>query len=142
MVSLRNVKSEEQTRVSGDRLFHARRAAATGKARSLRAARRVDGTPAVSWCQQRGDSNERRCLMPAAGCQTDTPVLWHAHNGTQEHTTGTGFALGRATSEALVAVELCLLMSGASRQAKLRHSARTAVGPARIQRFRIATVQQ
>jgi len=37
------VKSEEQARVSSGRLFHAR-AAATGKARSPRVARRVDGT--------------------------------------------------------------------------------------------------
>jgi len=36
-VSLRNVKSEEQARVSSGRLFHAR-AAATGKVRSPRVA--------------------------------------------------------------------------------------------------------
>ena len=52
-----------------------------------------------------------------------------------EHTTGTGFAPGRATSEAPVAVGLCVLTSGASRQAERRHSARTAVGPAGIQRY-------
>jgi len=38
--------------------------------------------------------------MSAAGCQTGTPVLCRAHNGTPEHTTGTGFAPGRATIEA------------------------------------------
>jgi len=31
--------------------------------------------------------------MSAAGCQTGTPVLCHAHNGTPKHTTGTGFVL-------------------------------------------------
>jgi len=46
LVSLRNVKSEEQARVSSGRLFHAR-AAATGKARSPRVARQVDGTYSV-----------------------------------------------------------------------------------------------
>ena len=45
-VSLLNVKSEEQARVSSGRLFHAR-AAATRKARSPRVARRVDGTCSV-----------------------------------------------------------------------------------------------
>ena len=45
-MSLRNVKSEEQARVSSGRLFHAR-AAATGKARSPMVARRVDGTCSV-----------------------------------------------------------------------------------------------
>jgi len=79
----------------------------------------------VSWCQ------------PAAGCQTGTPVLCHAHSGTPEHTTGTGFVPGRVTSEAPVAVGLCVLnlTSGASRQAERRHSAWTAVGPAGIQRY-------
>jgi len=43
LVSLRNVESEEQARVSSGRLFHAR-APATGKERSPRVARRVDGT--------------------------------------------------------------------------------------------------
>ena len=40
--------------------------------------------------------------------------MCHAHNGTPEHTTGTGFVPGRATSEAPVAVGLCVLTSGAS----------------------------
>ena len=40
LVSIRNVKSEEQAGVSGGRLFHAR-TAATGKTRSPRVARRV-----------------------------------------------------------------------------------------------------
>ena len=71
--------------------------------------------PAVSWCQQSEDSDERRSLMSAAGCQTGTPVPCHAHNGTPEHTTGTGFAPGRVTSETPVAVELCALTSGTSR---------------------------
>jgi len=56
LVSHRNVKSEEQAQVSGGRLFHAR-AAATGKARSPRVARRVDGTCNVvvsaKWRQRR-----------------------------------------------------------------------------------------
>ena len=38
--------------------------------------------------------------MSAAGCQTGMPVLCQAHNGTPEHTTGTGFVPGRITSEA------------------------------------------
>jgi len=70
--------------------------------------------------------------MSAAGCQTGMPVLCHAHN---EHTTGTWFAPGRANSEAPVAMELCVLTSGTSRQAEQRHSARTAVGPAGVQRY-------
>ena len=126
MVSLRNVKSEEQARVSSGRLFHARDAA-TGKARSPRV---------VSWCQQSGDIDERRSLMSAAGCQTGTPVLCRAHDGTPEHTTGTGFVPGCVTSEAPVAEGLCVLTSGASRQAERRHSAQTAVSPAGIQTYR------
>ena len=128
MVFLRNVKSEEQVRISSCRLFHAR-AAATGKARSPRVARRVDGTCSVVV------SAEQRHPRAAIGCQTGTPVLCHAHNGKAEHTTGTGFVPGRATSKAPVAVELCVLTSGASRQAERQHSARTAVGPAGIQRY-------
>jgi len=46
LVSFRNVRSEEQARVSGGRLFHAH-AAATGKALSPRVARQVDGTCSV-----------------------------------------------------------------------------------------------
>jgi len=46
LVSLQNLKSEEQARVSTGRLFHTR-AAATGKARSPRVTRRVDGTCSV-----------------------------------------------------------------------------------------------
>jgi len=85
-VSLRNVKSEEQAWVSSGRLFHAR-AAATGKAWSPRVSRRVDDTcSVVVSSQQRGHIDERRSLMSAAGCQTGTPVLCHAHNGTPEHT--------------------------------------------------------
>jgi len=42
-----------------------------------------------------------------------------------EHTTGTWFAPERVTSEAAVSVELCVLTSGASREAERRHSART-----------------
>jgi len=89
----------------------------------------------VSWCQQSGDIDKRRSLMSAAGCQTGTPVLCHAHNGTPEHTTGTGFVPGRVTSEAAVTVGLCVLTSGASRQAERQHSARTTVGPAGMQRY-------
>jgi len=73
--------------------------------------------------------------MSAAGCPTGTLVLCRSHNGTPEHTTGTGFAPGCATIEAPVAVELCVLTSSASRQAERRHSAQTAVGSAGIQRY-------
>jgi len=73
--------------------------------------------------------------MLAAGCQTGKLVLCHAHNGTPEHTTGTGFVPGCVTSEAPVAVGLCVLTSGASRQAERWHSARTAVGAAGIRRY-------
>jgi len=68
--------------------------------------------------------------MSAAGCQTGMPVLCHAHNGTSEHTTGTGFVLGCITIEAPVAMELCVLMYGTSRQAKWRHTGWTVVGHA------------
>jgi len=93
----------------------------------------------VSWCQQSGDIDDRRSLMSAAGCHTGTAVLCRAHNGTPEHTTGTGFVPGRVTSEASVAVGLCVLTSGASRQAERRHSARTAVGHAGIQTTEVPT---
>jgi len=99
-VSLQYVKSEEQARVSGGRLFHAR-AAATGKAWSPRVARRVDGTCSV---MVSAEQRQRRSLMSAAGCRTSTPVLCHAYNGTPEHTTGIGFPPGRAISEAPVAI--------------------------------------
>jgi len=46
LISLRNVKSEEQARVSGGRLLHAR-TAATGTARSPRVARWVDETRSI-----------------------------------------------------------------------------------------------
>ena len=36
-------------------------------------------------------------------------MLYRAHNGMPEHTNGTGFAPGHVTSEAPVAIELCLL---------------------------------
>ena len=49
LVSLRNVKSEEQARVSSGRLFHAR-AAATGKAQSPRVARRLRLSSMCRWC--------------------------------------------------------------------------------------------
>jgi len=133
LVSLRNVKSVEQARVSSGRLFHAR-AAATGK--SPRVARRVDGTCSVVVSAERRHRQATISdVMSAAGCQTGTPVLCHAHNGTLEYTTGTGFVSGRVTSEAPVVVGLCVLTSSASRQAERRHSARTAVGPAGIQRY-------
>ena len=45
--------------------------------------------------------------MSAAGCQTGTPVLCRAHhNGTPEHTTGTGFTPERVTNEAPVAMDV------------------------------------
>jgi len=74
-------------------------------------------------------------MMLVASCQTGMPVLCHAHSGTPEHTTGTGFVQGRITSEAFVAVGLCVLTSGTSRLAERRHSAWTAVGRAGIQRY-------
>ena len=62
---------------------------------------------AVLWCQQSEDRDERRSLMSAAGCQTGTPVLCRAHhNGTPEHTTGTGFTPERVTNEAPVAMDV------------------------------------
>jgi len=91
--------------------------------------------PCTHWCQQSEDIDERRSLMSAAGCQTGTSVLCRAHNGTPEYTTGTGFAPGRVTSDAPVAVGLCVMTSSASRRAERRHSVRTAVGPAGIQRY-------
>jgi len=48
-------------------------------------------------------------------------VLCRAHNGTPKHPTGTGFAPGHATSEAHVAVELCVLTSGAVLTCHLIH---------------------
>ena len=56
--------------------------------------------------------------MSASGCQTGMPVLCCAHSRTPEHTTGTGFALGRATM-----------------RAEWRHSAWTAVSPAGRHRY-------
>jgi len=85
--------------------------------------------------QQSGDSDERRSLMSATSCQTGKPVLYYAHSGITEHTAGTRFALRRATSEVPVALKLCVLTFGASRQADRRHSAQTAVGAAGIQRY-------
>ena len=85
--------------VCGGRLFHAR-AAATRNARSPRVDRRVDGGQSV-------DGDERRFRMSAAGFLLDTPVLCHAHNDTQEHTTGTGFVPVHVTSAAPGAVESC-----------------------------------
>jgi len=45
--------------------------AATGKARSPRVPRRVDGT-CSAWCHQSEDIDKRRSLLSAAGCQTGT----------------------------------------------------------------------
>jgi len=52
--------------------------------------------------------------MSVTGYPTGTPVLCLVDNGTPEHTTGTGCAPGPVTSEGPVAVELCILTSGAS----------------------------
>jgi len=68
--------------------------------------------PAVSWCQQSEDSDERLSLMSAAGCQTGTPVLCRAHNGTPEDTTGTGFAPGRVTSERVRSISIVQDLAG------------------------------
>ena len=81
-ISLRNVKSEEQARVSSGRLFHAR-SAATGKARSPRVARRVDGTCSVMVMVSEQRHRRATISMSATGCQTGTLVLCHAHSGTQ-----------------------------------------------------------
>jgi len=108
-VSLQNVKSEEQARVSSSRLFHAR-AAATGKARSPRVARRVDGTCSVvvsaerkHWRATISDVG-RRLSDKYAGA---VPCQNTQH--TPEHTTGTGFVLWHVTSEAPVAVGCCAM---------------------------------
>ena len=134
-VSLQNVKSEEQARVSSSRLFHAR-AAATGKARSPRVARRVDGTCSVVVSAER---KHRRATISDVGRRLSDKyagaVPCQNTQHTPEHTTGTGFVLWHVTSEAPIAVGLCVLTSGTSRQAKRRHSAQTAVGPAGIQRY-------
>ena len=84
LVSLRNVKSEEQAWVSSGRLFHAR-AAATGKAWSPRVARRVDGTCSVMVMVSEQRHRRATISMSATGCQTGMPVLCHAHNGMPEH---------------------------------------------------------
>jgi len=63
--SLRNVKSEEQARVSNGRLFHAR-AAATGKAQSPRVARRVDGTCSVVVS---AEWRHRQAMISVVGCR-------------------------------------------------------------------------
>ena len=138
---LRNVTSEDQARVSGGRLFYAR-PAGTGKARSPRVARRVDGTCSVVVSPERrqrratisdvGDIRDRHVGRRLSDAGAVPCTQWYAR--IVEYTTGTGFVPGRATSEAPVAVGLCVLTSGASRQAERRHSARTAVGPAGIQR--------
>jgi len=66
LVCLRNVRSEDQARVSGGRLFYAR-PAATRKARSERVPRRVDGTCSVVvsaddlWCRPQAVRQVRRC---------------------------------------------------------------------------------
>ena len=67
--------------------------------------------PATSVSRQSVDGDERRFQMSAAGFLLDTPVLCHAHNDTQEHTTGTGFAAVSVTSAAPGAVESCVPMS-------------------------------
>jgi len=77
----------------------------------------------------------RRSLMSSARCQTGTPVMCHAYNGTPEYTTRTGFFLRRVTGEASVTVELCVLTYGTSREVERLHSAQTAVGHAGMQRY-------
>jgi len=97
LVSLWNVKSEEQVRVSGGRLFHAC-AAAIEKARSPRVARRVDGTCSVVVSAER---RQRRVKISDV-CRRLSDRYASAHNGIPEHTTRTGFAPRRATSETSV----------------------------------------
>ena len=91
--------------------------------------------PATSVSRQSVDGDQRRFRMLAAGFLLDTPVLCHAHNDTQEHTTGTGFAPVRVASSVPGAVESCVPMSDASRQAERQRSALTAVSPADIPRY-------
>ena len=47
--------------------------------------------PASSGSRQSADGNEQQCLMSAAACQPEMPVLYRVHSGMQ-NTTGTGFA--------------------------------------------------
>ena len=78
LVSLRNVKSEEQARVSRGRLFHAR-AAATGKVRPPRVARRVDGTYLLTYsiCTSHSSAPDaaERCCPPGCWCEQTWPYF-------------------------------------------------------------------
>jgi len=81
LVSLRNVKSEEQAPVFGARLFHAH-AAATGKAWSPRVVRDFDGTCSVvvsaEWRQRRAMISDvgRRLSDKYAGAVPCNQPLW------------------------------------------------------------------
>ena len=83
--------------------------------------------PVVSWCQQSGDSDERRSLMLAAGCRTGTPVLsavpctqWYARTHNRNWIRSGMRNQWSCRSSGVV----CSDVQG--------HSARTAVGPAGI----------
>ena len=91
--------------------------------------------PAVSLCRQSVDDDGRQTLMSAAGCPQDTPVLCHAHSDMPEHTTETGFAPVRLTSEGPGAVGLCVLTLGENRRVEWRRSAQTAAGFAGSQQY-------
>ena len=73
--------------------------------------------------------------MSAAGCLQDTPVLCHAHSDMPEHTTETGFAQVRVTSEGPGAVGLCVLTPYEKRWAEQWRSAQTAAGFAGSQQY-------
>jgi len=89
----------------------------------------------VASSRQLGQHTKKRVQQSGDSDETGKPVLYYAHSGITEHTAGTRFALRRATSEVPVALKLCVLTFGASRQADRRHSAQTAVGAAGIQRY-------
>ena len=132
---LRNVTSEDQARVSGGRLFYAR-PAGTGKARSPRVARRVDGTCSVVVSPERrqrratisdvGDIRDRHVGRRLSDAGAVPCTQWYAR------THNRNLIRSGTRSEAPVAVKLCVLTSGATER---RHSARTAVGSAGIQRY-------
>jgi len=69
LVSLWNVKSEEQARISSS--MHALQ---PRERRGRRGSLDESTALVVSWCQQSEDIDERRSLVSAAGCQTGMPV--------------------------------------------------------------------
>jgi len=107
-----------------------------GKALSPRVARRVDDTSSVTLS---AEQRHRRAMISDVSCRLldryagAVPCThWYArtHNWNWIRS-------GTRNSEAPVAVGLCVLTSGTSRQAERRHSAWTAVGPAGIQMYQL-----